>query len=469
MPTPGYRRALQIMGVCSLIGIAAPAVAVPSFARQTGMACAACHTVFPELTPFGREFKLNGYVLDNIKQIKGITTENRETLSLNSIPPISLMLQISYTHTGKALPDSAVTGALAKDGDVLFPQQASFFYAGKIADNLGAFVQLTYDGVGDSFGFDNTDIRYARHFSFGSDAEPDKHTMIVGVTVNNSPTVQDVWNTTSAWGFPYSGSSVAPSPITSTKLDSGAGGIGQNAAGFGAYAWFDDSLYAEVTLYAAAIRGGAHPLDSTQASVIHGVSPYWRLAYEYRWDRNSLMVGTYGIVAKEHPGNGSPLQGPTDQFTDTAADVQYEFIGEDHLFTVLSTYIHENQKLDASVLTGANRSDSLKTFKLIGEYSYQRTIGGTLGYFSTTGSADPVLYPSQDSNAAPIPVIGSLANKPDSRGYVGEINYLPFLNTKLQLQYTHYSKFNGLSNNYDGAGRNASDNDTLYLLGWINF
>jgi hypothetical protein len=469
MPHSGCHRVLQLTGVVLLLGIALPAAAVPSFARQTGMACAACHTVFPELTPFGREFKLNGYVLDNIKQIKGITTENRETLSLNAVPPVSVMLQISYTHTGKALPDSAVSGALAKDGDVLFPQQASIFYAGKIADNLGAFVQLTYDGVGDSFGFDNTDIRYARHFSFGSGAEPDKHTMIVGVTVNNSPTVQDVWNTTSAWGFPYSGSSVAPSPITPTKLDSGAGGIGQNAAGLGAYAWFDDSLYAEVTLYAAAIRGGAHPLDSTQSSVIHGVSPYWRLAYEYRWDRNSLTVGTYGIVAKEHPGNGAALQGPTDQFTDTAADVQYQFIGEDHLFTILSTYIHENQKLDASVLSGTNQSDSLKTFKLTGEYSYQRTIGGTLGYFSTTGSADPVLYPSQDATGLPIPVGGSLTNKPDSRGYVGEVNYLPFLNTKLQLQYTHYSKFNGLSNNYDGAGRNASDNDTLYLLGWINF
>ena len=70
-------------------------------------------------------------------------------MSLNQIPPISLMLQVSYTHTGAPLPDSAISGALAKDGDLLFPQQASFFYAGKIADGLGAFIQLTYDGAGD--------------------------------------------------------------------------------------------------------------------------------------------------------------------------------------------------------------------------------------------------------------------------------------------------------------------------------
>jgi hypothetical protein len=155
--------------------------AVPSFARQTGMACAACHTVFPELALFGREFKLNGYVLDNITQVTGIDTSGSQTLSLNSIPCVSLMLQVSYTHTGAALPDSAVSGALAKDGEVLFPDQVSFFYAGKVANELGAFVQLTYDGAADHFAIDNTDIRYAHHLSFGGMNEND-HALILGLS-----------------------------------------------------------------------------------------------------------------------------------------------------------------------------------------------------------------------------------------------------------------------------------------------
>jgi hypothetical protein len=462
------------VGQCLLVGLSlifgAPAWAVPSFARQTGMSCAACHTVFPELTPFGREFKLNGYVMDNIRQVTGIDTENRSTLALNSIPPVSAMLQISYTHTASALPDSAVSGALAKDGEVLFPQQVSLFYAGKIADNFGAFMQLTYDGAADHFAIDNTDIRYARHIDLGGTDATSAHSLILGITLNNNPTVQDVWNTTAAWGFPYSGSSTNPTPIASAKLDSGAGGIGQSAAGVGAYAWFDDSLYAEVTLYSAAIVGGTHPLDSTQSNVIHGVSPYWRLAYERRWDRNSLSVGAYGIRTDLHPGTNAssaiatPLAGPRDRYTDTAADFQYQFIGEDHLVTVLSTYIHERQSLDASTADhfAQNASGSLRTFKAVAEYSYQRSIGGSLGYFNITGSNDPVLY-------APAAVVGSLTGDPSSRGYVAEINYLPWLNTKLQLQYVHYDKFNGSGSNYDGAGRNASANDTLYVLGWINF
>jgi len=437
-----------------------PSWAVPSFARQTGMACAACHTIFPELTPFGREFKLNGYVLDNIKQITDIDVAANQTLSLNSIPPISAMLQISYTHTGKALPDSTLPGALAKDGEVLFPDQFSFFYAGKIADELGSFVQLTYDGAADHFGIDNTDIRYAHHLAFGG-SDGNDHRLIVGLTLNNNPTVQDVWNTTPAWGFPYSGSSVAPAPAAGTQID---GRLAQSVAGLGVYTWIDDHFYAEVTAYTAAIVGGAHPLDSTQSNVAHALAPYWRLAYEERWERNSLSIGAYGMDLKVHPGNGTALQGPTDQYKDAAADVQYQFIGENHIATALATYIHESQTLDASVIDqfAANASNNLKTLKLTGEYTFHRKIGGSLGYFSTTGTSDTILY-----SAAP--VVGSANNSPNSNGYIAEVNYLPWLNVRIQAQYIGYEKFNGLKVNYDGTGRSASDNNTLYLLVWLAY
>ncbi|HMA31931.1 MAG TPA: cytochrome C, partial [Casimicrobiaceae bacterium] len=128
------------------------AQAVPSFARQTGFACEACHTVFPELTPYGRRFKLNGYTVDNLPQVSGITPTKEETLVLNQLPPLSFMFQASYTKTKSAMPDTALPGELAKNGQVLFPQQASLFYAGRIAPNLGAFVQMTYDGAAGQFG-----------------------------------------------------------------------------------------------------------------------------------------------------------------------------------------------------------------------------------------------------------------------------------------------------------------------------
>ena len=71
----------------ALLLAAGSARAVPSFARQTGMACEACHTVFPELTPFGRNFKLHAYTIDNLPQVSGMNANKDQTLALNQLPP----------------------------------------------------------------------------------------------------------------------------------------------------------------------------------------------------------------------------------------------------------------------------------------------------------------------------------------------------------------------------------------------
>src|SRR5690242_10916169 len=81
--------------------------AVPSFARQTGMACEACHTVFPELTHFGRVFKASGYVLDNLKQVRDVSSKKEQLLELAQTPALSIMLQASYTQIKTAVPDLA--------------------------------------------------------------------------------------------------------------------------------------------------------------------------------------------------------------------------------------------------------------------------------------------------------------------------------------------------------------------------
>jgi len=39
----------------------------------------------------------------------------------------------------------------------------------------------------------------------------------------------------------------------------------------------------------------------------------------------------------------------------------------------------------------------------------------------------------------------------------------------LQLQYVGYQQFNGQKTNYAGSGRDASANNTLYALVWLNF
>lgn len=335
---PGVFLLAVVALTCAIcLGFSRNSYAVPSYARQTGMACEACHTVFPELTPFGRVFKLNGYVVDNLPQVEGITTNKEQALLLNQMPPLSLMFQTSYTRTKQALPDSAIPGVNAQDGQVLFPQQASLFYAGRIAPNTGAFIQITYDSASGNVHWDNTDIRYANQVAAVTDG------LTYGVTLNNNPTVQDVWNSTPAWQTPFDQrTSAAPIPAAATQIDQKLGGA---VAGLTAYAWWKNSIYGEVGLYRSAPQGfqnglpnnnnASGPLDSTSGA-ISGYAPYWRLAYEHQWDRNSLMVGTYGIDLKTHPA-GAPITPPTDDFRDWAVDAQYQFIGDDHMVSVQTT------------------------------------------------------------------------------------------------------------------------------------
>ena len=64
--TQSMRSRLACVAAALLVGLASTAAwAVPAFNRQTGQNCMACHAggQFPELTAYGRLFKLTGYTL----------------------------------------------------------------------------------------------------------------------------------------------------------------------------------------------------------------------------------------------------------------------------------------------------------------------------------------------------------------------------------------------------------------------
>ena len=279
----------------SALSAAPAALAVPSFARQTGMACEACHTVFPELTHFGRVFKANGYVLSNLKHVRDVSGEE-QLLDLAQMPPLSIMAMISYADMKRTVPDLSNAGApgVAQNGTAGFPQQLSLFYAGEIAPHFGAQFQLTYSQASGSFGIDNSDLRFADMALL-----PDNGTLTYGLSLNNNPTVQDLWNSTPAWGFPYAASNATVSPLAAAAIN---GPFAQSVAGLTGYLFWNESLYVETGGYRSAkqgstnqLTGGAGPLDGTSDNVLQGLAPYWRAAYEYNWDRHSLEVGVYGF------------------------------------------------------------------------------------------------------------------------------------------------------------------------------
>lgn len=231
-----FRRTLLIanwilLGL-ALLALSPGAQAVPSMSRQTGASCAMCHTTAfgPNLTPYGREFKLNGYVWDSGKD---------DTY----IPPVSGMVVGSFTNTKQAQDPPPGPSGFNANNNFAF-DQASLFYAGKIWGKVGAFSQLTYDGVADTLFMDNTDVRFANHVDvFDQD-------VVYGISANNNATVQDLWNTTPAWGFPFVSSPVAPTPGAATMLDGGVSGLGGGQLGGATmYAMVNRLLYVEAGAY----------------------------------------------------------------------------------------------------------------------------------------------------------------------------------------------------------------------------
>ena len=429
---------------------------IPSFARQTKLACAACHYQFLELTPFGRRFKLNGYTLSGLQNIPGRTggDSTTETLRLAPIPPASAMAIASLTQVRTAVPgtQNAVT---------TFPDQLSLFLGGEVTPKVGAFVQFTYAAPDASIGIDNVDLRFASSTMLASKE------LLFGVTLHNNPTVQDVWNTVPAWGFPFVSSPVAPAPTASALVD---GVLGQQVLGLGAYRLWDNLLYAEFTAYRSAPQGGSQPADSTAENTTRNIAPYWRVALQHQFGSTYLMLGSYGVVGELYP---TGVTGSTNRYTDVAGDLQLErpfgqaaMGGPGGVLIVRSTVIHEKQRLDAFFNAAepgaANPTNTLTTFRVNASYQPSGFYDLSLGYFDVTGSRDPLLYP-------PDAITGSASGRPNSSGVVGELDVNPWQNVRVGAQYTAYGRFNGGSSSYDGAGRKASDNNTLYVFTWLVF
>jgi hypothetical protein len=468
------------------------AQALPAFARQTGQNCVSCHAggQFPELTPYGRMFKMTGYTI-------GVRTV-----------PLSVMGVASYAKVANTSKSDDPQADFAKNGAPLFAT-GSYFIAGKVTDNIGAFAQITYDNyAGQAVGAsgnndgrfqghsnaDNMDFRYADHLI---DANRD---LVFGVTVNNNTSVSDPWNTAAAW-MQYV---PVPSPSSHRFIDGAAPypgfGAGGNLAGVSAYLFWNKTIYAELGTYRTANRGlsflSAGINDAGTTKLNGNNNPYWRVAYSREWGAHNVMVGASGMTAHVFDG-GSDLSDSNNlgRFRNTGIDAQYQYLLAPHTVTAQLAYMRQKQDYSANALAGfvspyfladgvtpvapANSSDTTNTFRAKLSYIYQAKYGGSVSYFNLTGTTNTLNQSSgYDSNGqitsldpegtgiASTRVGGNLSGNPATRGMTFELFYTPVQYLRIGAQYTAYNKFNGASDNYDGLGRNARDNNTLFFYVW---
>ncbi len=438
--------AVPILGLLFFAAVNPPSVqAVPSYARQTGLACSGCHYTPPELNPAGRRFKLLGYVdrADETKVIKADGGKKRAALDLLASLPLSAMLEASFTSTKSPVPGT-------QNGSVELPQDISLFLSGAWTTHVGSFVQATYNTQDDHFSLDNTDIRYANRTKLGGKE------LVYGLNLNNNPTIEDLWNSTPGWGFPWVADDWAPTPTAAPIVAS----LGQDVAGFGGYAMWNNHLYFDATLYRSEHVGGPQPNPGTDFGFnIRGVAPYWRVAWQQLTAKTQYEFGAYGMHMRSSPG---AITGLEDDFTDWAVDTQIDrTLFRTDVLSFRGTYIRENSNFVASASQdpplASPGSHHLNTLYANAEYHIGNKYSGTFGWFNTTGTADPLLFTQS-------PVGGSANGDPRSEGYIANVSFWPWQNLQLSAQYTGYTRFNGGNTNYDAAGRNASDNNTIYLV-----
>ena len=438
---------LLLLGEATLIS-SRTAKAVPAFAQQTGQPCKSCHVggFGPELTPFGREFKLGGY-----------------TLRAHSSVPLAAMAVASWAHTRKnqSLPPEHLN---RNDNAVL--DQASIFVAGGAGSHLGGFAQVTYDGVARQSAWDNLDLRAVTQTKvLGEDS-------VLGMSLNNNPTVQDPWNTLPAWGFPFTDTNVSPTPDAGELID---GPLAQNVLGLTAYGWIGHHLYGEGGGYwspaARTLRSlGEDPADPGS---IDDIAPYARIAYQTNFAGGTVEVGGNFLTAALFP-NRNRSSGFADRYTDWGLDSSWQkTIGSSTGLSFNVRYEHERANLRASCALGVIGNGSnvscgryrLNEWRLAGRYTVNDRLGFTLSPFSIAGSRNTTIFLDSGS--------------PDSNGLMGQVDYTlwpagnspfgPLVNARVGVQYTIYGKFNGLRHTLGGEGTNAADNNVLRVFSWIAF
>jgi hypothetical protein len=427
---------------------AGSALAVPSFAIQTDHPCQSCHVggFGPQLTPYGREFKLRGY------------TERATAFNL----PVSAMAVASYVRTQKDQASPPANGYSTNDNTAL--DQVSLFVAGGLGSHLGGFVQTTYDGIGKAWTWDNLDLR-ATTVTHIKGKE-----VVLGLGLNNNPGLQDAWNTLPAWGFPYTSSALAPSPSASPLF---LGGLAQNTLGVTAYAWVDSAVYVEGGAYGSPSRSALTHLgaDPFSPGDIDGLAPYGRVAFQTKVADGTLQVGAFGMRTDIHPGRDR-LTGTTDRYQDLGLDGSYQkALDSGDVVSLDARYLHERQTLNATcALAGPApgcADTRLTDLRAAGSYYWRNKVGATVAVFDTFGPANPALFAANRTF------------KPDSSGVTLQLDGTPWgegksplgprFNMRVGVQYTLYSRFNGAGSNYDGAGANASDNNTLRIFTWLAY
>lgn len=151
------RRFINLIVVVVVLGVAGQAWAVPAFARKYQTSCVTCHTIFPKLTPFGEQFRRNGYRFPGIdsdatksEPIPLGTDQQKKTFpdsvwpaTLTAFPPLA----IGFNGQAVFHPDKNSSAGTADNHAVAnldtLVEEGHLWAAGSIDDAITFYAELT--------------------------------------------------------------------------------------------------------------------------------------------------------------------------------------------------------------------------------------------------------------------------------------------------------------------------------------
>src|SRR5215469_1374576 len=118
------------------------ASALPAFARKYGMPCSSCHEAWPKLSPFGQQFKDNGYQMGNDRDAPIFQSPAYWPVTFRITP------QWHRESTNKAAVDQTSTGEAKVTTHGFDWSGLDFHTAGTLARNISFYVLPSSDSTG---------------------------------------------------------------------------------------------------------------------------------------------------------------------------------------------------------------------------------------------------------------------------------------------------------------------------------
>jgi hypothetical protein len=378
--------------------------AVPSYARQVQKPCTACHTIWPNLNQYGRQFKVKAYT-DVSEKWEMI---NKDNMNLATIFPFSARILYFPENRVETNTPSFAQSSTTVDAVQLFIATRAYDYA-------GVFASAEWSPDTDTISVPTAKLAFQYPLGEGN--------TIGLVAFKGLSASADPFNSLGgrdrslAWG-----DESTPLVLTAgwTFDFFSEGNVGTVVHGY----FLGNHLYAAV----GALRGGLSADASggvliNSATTVSDTDPndlYSRIAWDQKLPNGAITFGAAYYDGKQRiSATTGPIVPYDSKVKRTYVDLSLEQnFGEDHMLEVQALY---GSGKETNVF-GDGEGRKFDGFYVEGSYFFDRKIG-------FVAAINKIKFKDQDIALDPV------VNPDKVDSWLVSLNFLPWLNTKFALQY----------------------------------